>query len=113
MQPGESEQNPLYKENDYVSIFFDAVSYEISENRSFFFNIIQMNKVTDFNQLSFHFVKAVLAYRRRHHMNIKEPEAKMYHPQSSSHSTTNANVQNTAPISNSELVAQLKFYIKK
>lgn len=41
MQPGENEENPSHKDGDYVSIFFDAVSYEgVSEHRSFFFNVI-------------------------------------------------------------------------
>lgn len=93
MQPDENEGNTKFKDGDYVSIFFDAVSYEgVSEHRSFFFNAIQINRVTDSNQITYHFVKAVLAYRRRRHLNVREPEAKMYHPQSSSHNTANANV---------------------
>lgn len=63
-----------------MSCVFEISTYEVSNSKGYFFNCIQMHKVTDYNEIAYHLIKSVLAYRRRVGLYVKESESRIYNP---------------------------------
>lgn len=79
------DESNQFSQDEYISIVFDIavrVSKDDSQNSppEIFFNILQIDLVTDHNQIPFHIVQSILAQRRRQEKPIKTFEPKIYDP---------------------------------